>query len=211
MRLRPLALTASLGCALLLAGCGGKPKPAANSLDAMDEALVNGAVSSDNAALANKIKVDRAKVDRPATASLAEIAAAQAAHKAGAVQGEAPVPGMGATDGDCAGIPGLAYSKDWASKLPSDLPMMPGATLTEAAGRDDPCVLRVVSFSVPGDRAAVLEWYAAKARAAGYSVDRAEKDGDLVLAGDKGGAAYYIMIGATSGGHTEVDYIWTQG
>jgi hypothetical protein len=212
MRLRPIALTASLGCVLLLAGCGGTPKPAANSLDAMDEALVNGAASGDKAAIANKIRADPAKIARPAIASLAEVAAAQAVHKAGVVQGEAPVPGVDAmADGDCAGILGLVYSKDWATKLPADLPMMPGATLTEAAGRDDPCVLRVVSFSAPGDRSAVLAWYVAKARAAGYSVDHAEKDGDLVLAGDKGSATYYILIGTTSDGHTEIDYVWTHG
>jgi hypothetical protein len=213
-RLPALPLGAALACALMLAACD-KPKATAANLDAMDSALINGAVTGEKQ-LADAIKVDPAKLhangqDRPATTSLAELARRQAAHQPAATAGEAPVT-VGA-DGGLGGIAdSLVYSNDWANKLPADLPMMAGATLQEAAGRDGaPLTMRVVSFAAPGDRSAVLAWYAAKARAAGYSATRAEQDGDLVLQGEKGGDSYVIMAGPTAGGRTPVDYIWTQG
>jgi hypothetical protein len=219
MRARTLALLTPLACALLLPGCG-KPKAAANSLDAMDSALINGAVTAERSTLAGAIKVDPAKLhasrqDRPATTSLAELARRQAAHLPATPAGEAPVA-IAAT-GDMTGVDpaiadGLVYSNNWAKKLPADLPMMAGAALQEAAGRDGgPLTMRVVSFTAPGDRSAVLAWYAQKARAAGYSAARVEKDGDLVLQGEKpDGASYVIMAGATTGGRTPVDYVWTK-
>ena len=211
MRLHIIAFAPlPLACALMVSGCD-KPKPGpANGIDAMDAALVNGAAANGTLA-AGTIKVDPAKACkggdcRAATTSLAEAARRQAARKSGAVQGEAPGDN-GTGEGT---VPGLAYSNDWAAKLPADLPMMAGAKLSEAAGRDAPTPLRVVSFSAPGDRAAVLAWYMAKAKAAGYTTERADKQGDLVLTGDKpDGAAYAIMIGATAAGRTPVDYIWT--
>ncbi|HEY0269762.1 MAG TPA: hypothetical protein VGC10_02085 [Sphingomonas sp.] len=213
MRARTLALLAPLACALLLSACG-KPKAATNSLDAMDSALLNGAVTAERTGLAAAIKVDPARLgqggqERPATTNLTELARRQAAHQPAPTQGEAPV----ATGVDPAIAEGLVYSNDWATKLPADLPMMAGATLQEAAGRDGaPLTMRVVSFTAPGDRSAVLAWYAQKARAAGYSAARVEQDGDLVLQGEKpDGAAYVIMAGATAGGRTPIDYVWTHG
>jgi hypothetical protein len=214
MRSRTLALIAPVAGALLLAGCGGKPKPAANSLDAMDSALINGAVTAEGNSLARAIKVDPAKLrgkqERPATTSLAALARKQAARAAATPAGEAPAP----MDGVAPEIAdGLTYANGWAKKLPADLPVMPGATLQEAAGRDGaPLTMRVASFTAPGDRSAVLAWYAQKARAAGYSATRGQKEDCLLLEGEKsGGAAYIIMVGATAGGRTPVDYIWTQG
>src|ERR1700742_4997113 len=90
MRLTSLRLAgAAFATLALLSGCG-KPKPAANSLDAMDEQLVNGAVvavTPANKALAADIKVDPAKTgrkaggrqpgDRAATVTLAQAAQRQ--------------------------------------------------------------------------------------------------------------------------------------
>jgi hypothetical protein len=215
MRIRTFALAAPLACALLLPGCG-KPKAAVANLDAMDSALINGAVTAERNGLAGAIKVDPAKLghpaqERPATTSLAALAQRQAAHLPATPAGEAPVAIAG-TGADPALAEGLAYSNDWAKKLPADLPMMAGATLQEAAGRDGgPLTMRVVSFTAPGDRSAVLAWYAQKARAAGYSAARVEKDDDLVLQGEKpDGASYVIMAGATTGGRTPIDYVWTK-
>ncbi|WBO23289.1 hypothetical protein [Sphingomonas abietis] len=213
---------AALGALSLLAGCQ-KAKPAANSLDAMDAQLVNGAVVAEtpaNKALAAAIQVDPAKAgrhqpgDRAAPVSLAQIADRQrhgqpampAVTEAGGPDG-AELASTGGTG--CLG--GLAYSNDWAAQLPADLPMHPSARLQEAAGHDGGCAARVVSFTVAGDRGQVLGWYAAKAKAAGYSVGRDDKGGDWNLAGDKGDSAYYIIIGPPVGGETPVDYIWTHG
>jgi hypothetical protein len=215
-------MLAALAALTLLSACG-KPKPAANSLDAMDEQLVNGAVVAEtpaNKALAADIKVDPAKAgkgqpgDRAATVTLAQAAERQrdGKHAMPAVTEDggpsaAELAGTGAAG--CLG--GLDYSNGWAARLPADLPMHPSAKLQEAAGHDGGCQARVVSFTVPGDRGQVIGWYTARAQAAGYSAGRDDKDGDWNLAGDKGDSAYYIMVGPASGGETPVDYIWTKG
>ena len=209
---------AAVAALALLSACD-KPKPAANSLDAMDEQLVNGAVVAEtpaNKALAADIKVDPAKAgqktnghqpgDRAATVTLAQ--AAERQH-----DGKPAMPAVtedGGPGGDgCLG--GLGYANGWAAKLPADLPMHPSARLQEAAGHDGGCAARVVSFTVPGDRGQVLGWYTAKAKAAGYSAGRDDKDGDWNLAGDKGDQSFYIIVGPAAGGETPVDYIWTKG
>jgi hypothetical protein len=211
-----MRLTLTALCALTLLSACGKPKPAANSLDAMDEQLVNGSVVADtpaNKALAAEIKVDPAKTgqragkhqpgDRAATVSLAEAANRQ--H-----QGKPAMPAV-TEDGGAGCLGGLAYANDWAAKLPADLPMHPSAKLQEAAGHDGGCQARVVSFTVPGDRGQVIGWYTAKAKASGYSATRDDKGGDWNLAGDKGDTAYYIIVGPAAHGETPVDYIWTKG
>lgn len=201
-----LALPA-LAALALLSACD-KPKPAANSLDAMDEQLVNGAVVAEtpqNKALAADIRVDPARTgqhrNRSAAPTLAQATQRQPARPA--------VTEDGPQGEGCLG--GLAYSNAWAAKLPANLPMHPSARLAEAAGHDGGCEARVVSFTVPGDRGQVIGWYTAKAKAAGYSAGRDDKDGDWNLAGDKGDQSYYIIVGPAKGGETPVDYIWTKG
>lgn len=187
---RAVALATLAGSGLLLAGCHSK-KPPANGLDAIDNQLVDGAVIGDNAAtraLASEIRVDP---------------------HAKAVRGAVAPSRGGGTPSLC--LDGLAYANDWADRLPADLPMPAQARLTEAAGHDGACKARVVSFTVPGDRAALIAWYATRAKAAGYSAARDDKNGDWNLTGSKGGALYYIMAGPSGAGGTPVDYVWTQG
>jgi hypothetical protein len=223
MRLTPLHLAGSAIAALaLLSGCG-KPKPAANSLDAMDEQLVNGAVVADtaaNKALAAAIRVDPAKAgkarpgDRAATVTLAQAAKRQQSGKPAmpaVTEDGGPSAAKLSSSGATGCLGGLDYANGWAAKLPADLPMHPSARLQEAAGHDGGCQARVVSFTVPGDRGQVIGWYAAKAKAAGYTAGRDDKNGDWNLAGDKGDSAFYIMVGPATGGETPVDYIWTHG
>lgn len=195
--MRPVMLATVLaGVGLMLAGCHPQKKPG-NGLDALDNQLVDGAVVSDNAAtraLAKEIQVDpHARASGRSRGAGRALAANEDGSKPGAC------------------LQGLAYSNDWAKKLPGDLPMHPQGRLQEAAGHDGACKARVASFTVPGDRAAVVGWYADKARAAGYSADRDDKNGDWNLAGSKGDAVYYIMAGATRNGATPVDYVWAQG
>jgi hypothetical protein len=200
------------------AGCHKAPPPA-NTLDALDNDLVNGAVADEspaNKALAGAIQVDPAKTgrhgtgDRAASVSLAQIAERQA-------HGQPAMPavtedGEGSmVDGGSGCLGGLVYSNSWATKLPADLPMHPAARLQEAAGHDGSCQARAVSFTVPGDRGQLLGWYRAKAQAAGYSTARADDSGDWILTGAKGASAYHIMLGAPDHGETPVDYVWTNG
>lgn len=221
----PLLASIALLGAFAAAGCD-KAKTPGNSLDAMDSELVNGAITDEAAArkaLASAITVDPHRTgrhpqaattgtaqpgDRAATVSLASMAERQARHQ----------PAMPAVTEDGAGglggnpcTDGIAYSNAWAAKLPADLPVHPAGTLQEAAGHDGACSIRVASFTVPGDRAAVIAWYETKAKASGYSARRGtDSSGDATLEGDKGDTSYIIMAGTPSGGATPVDYVWTK-
>ncbi len=212
-----LALPLALALLLPAAACH-KAAPPANSLDAIDNDLVNGAVADENPAnraLAGAIRVDPAKTgrhagDRTAQVSLAQIAERQA-------RGQPAMPavtedGEGSPVGGGTGcLEGLVYSNAWASQLPADLPMHPAAKLQEAAGHDGACQARVASFAVPGDRGQLLGWYKARAQAAGYSTGRDDSGDDWILTGGKGAAAYHIILGTPQHGETPVDYVWTNG
>ncbi len=184
-RLAPLALVALM----LVAACHKGPQ-ATKSLDAIDKDLISS--SPGNRQLASAIHIDPARAGP--TVSLVP-------HKG------MPVVAEGA--GNC--LTGLAYNNDWAAKFPPAMPMHPQAKLQEAAGHDGACPARVASFGVAGDRQAVLDWYRSRAQGAGYSVDRADKGSDWILAGDKGYETYIIIIGQPTRGETPVDYIWTRG
>jgi hypothetical protein len=208
-----LSIPFVLALLVSVAGCQ-KATPPTNSLDSIDNELVNGAIADEspaNKALANAIHVDTAKTGSKAAPGH-EAAPPRIADRSAAVMPAVTEDGAGgAVDGGSGCLGGLVYSNDWAAKLPTDLPMHPAGKLQEAAGHDGACQARVVSFTVPGDRGQLLGWYRAKAQAAGYSAGRADKGGDWILAGDKGPAAYTLIFGAPDHGETPVDYVWTSG
>src|SRR5579859_3935592 len=177
-----LPLLLPLAGLLLVTACHKGPQ-ANKSLDAIDKDLVSA------------IHVDPARTG----SSAANVSLVP--HKG------MPVVAEGA--GNC--LTGLVYANDWATKFPAALPMTPQGRLEEAAGQDGACPARVAGSSVAGDRQAVLDWYRARAQAAGYTADRADKGSDWVLAGDKGYETYIILIGTPAHGETPVDYIWTRG
>ena len=209
-----LALPLALALIASSAGCH-RAAPPADSLDAIDNDLVNGTVSDEtpadtpaNRALAAAIHVDPSKT-RPHAVHPAPV---QIAERSSAAMPTVTEDGDGApVEGGSGCLGGLAYANAWAAKLPPELPMHPAAQLQEAAGHDGACQARVVSFTVRGDRGQVLGWYRARAQAAGYSTGRADKGGDWILAGDKGVAAYTIILGPPTHGETPVDYVWTSG
>lgn len=71
--------------------------------------------------------------------------------------------------------------------------------------------MRVASFTVPGDRTAVLAWYEGRAGSAGYQTVRGVRAGDETLAGVRGADAFILFFGAPAGGATPVDYVWSRG
>jgi len=107
----------------------------------------------------------------------------------------------------------VAYSADWARRLPADLPLVPGARVAEAAGVvDKQCNLRIVSFAASMPLPRLSAWYADKAKAAGYSADSDEgSDGDHRLAGTRArdGAAYILFMTPRGDGGTNVDLVVT--
>lgn len=178
----------------LLAGCNGDTSEA--ELEAIDRNRADAADPAVTAALDDPIMTDRdlsvgdnsrrvRNVPGPAEAIYPPRDKANARALAG-LEGLNP-PGCDR---------GFAYGRDWARRLPATFPMSPGATLIEAAGNDKPgCRARVAVFRSPASPRAIVDWYAARASAAGYTATPQTRGSDLVLAGQQaGGASYYIIV-----------------
>lgn len=117
-----------------------------------------------------------------------------------------PPPGAGAR-ATCT----FANDRAWAQRLPAELPIYPGARLQEAAGSDAAgCRRRIVSFATAATSAQIVAFYTAKASAAGYSAEHLVEQGNDVLGGTKGDAAYYLTVTPAKGGAT-VDLVVNSG
>jgi len=118
--------------------------------------------------------------------------------------------GRQGSQGSCAAK--VAYSAGWANRLPADLPLYPGARLTEAAGADrDGCRLRVVSFASSAPMQKMLDYYYTRARAAGYSAGHSTDGRQHVLGGVRGNDAYVVYVTARAGGGSDVDMVSNAG
>lgn len=199
---------------LSLAACGRAPEQADN-LAAIDAALIDANASDPalTAALQDQIMVD------PALAQQSNGNAVRPPPRPDprsvpldAATGHGPVNGaltLGAMAEQAPGTAGCAaairYSATWSTRLPAAFPLPADAAVAEAAGNDaDGCDLRVVSFQVGTAPARTLTWYADRARAAGYSVERS---GDARVAGRRGEATYVVYAQPRAGGGSDVDLI----
>lgn len=103
---------------------------------------------------------------------------------------------------------GVQYSAAWAARLPEALQVYPRAATQEAAGNDaGGCSLRVINFITPVPLGDVLAFYNARAKTAGYSAEHLRKDGDNILSGTKGSAAYVVYGRTMANGLTEIDLV----
>lgn len=230
----PLALAA----AVMVGGCHSKSK----KVDALDNSLV--ANDQDPAlagALNDQIMVDPALTQQANGAAVRPAAkpyssetprAAGADQATGALR-HAPAAGkdcpectsrkgaltLGELAGRQTGLgPGgcskdVAYSAAWANRL-GDLPVYPGAAVSEAAGSNHPgCALRVVSFTTtaPADR--VIDWYYTQATKAGYDGEQQSDGRERVLGGTraKDGGAYVVFVDPSDGGGSAVDLVVNNG
>lgn len=108
--------------------------------------------------------------------------------------------------------PDIGYSTRWATRLPADLPLYPDARVSEAAGTEGGnCALRVVSFVSSASVQTIIDWYYTRATNAGYSADHEADDGDHVLAGTRGDAAYALFVSPRDGGGSDVDLVANNG
>jgi hypothetical protein len=188
--MRP-ALSALLLC-VALAGCKRAEAPA-NNLAALDNQLVaNDTDPAVTSAINDQILTDRnlsAQSNRNAVLSTAGPAQAQYPPDAG--KGTAP---------PCAASP-LQNGPEWAKRLPPEFPLYPGASVSEAAGTDAaPCRLRAVVLTTADPWDKVIGWYQAQATRAGYAIGRQTRDGDQILAGNRGDQAFYLIATPKSGG-----------
>jgi hypothetical protein len=106
----------------------------------------------------------------------------------------------------------IGYSAGWANRLPADLPLYPGARLSEAAGADqNGCRLRVVSFASAAPMQKMLDYYYTKAMAAGYSAGHSTDGRQHVLGGVRGNDAYVVYVTARKGSGSDVDMVSNAG
>ena len=102
---------------------------------------------------------------------------------------------IGATETAC----GAKFDQglQWANRLPPEFAAFPGARATEAAGVDrGDCNARVVTYSSEAPPQRVLGWYQSRLSGAGYSDQRQQRDGDLILSGshqDQRGAFFLVL------------------
>lgn len=183
-----LFLAAGLGAlALTMAGCGKKDKEPAT--DAGD-IRVDPALTQENARMLKAPPPTIVKGSGQVLTAESVVAAPQGCGKK------------------------LAYSLDYAKRLPAALPLYPDAKLTEAAGADAAnCSMRAVSFTSSAPMATLIDWHYTQAIRAGYSSEHQIKDGDHILAGvrEEDGGAYYILFAEHEGGGVEVDLIANNG
>lgn len=107
---------------------------------------------------------------------------------------------------------GADYSAAWADRMPEPFTVYPRGNVLEAAGNDDEgCALRVTTFTTAVPVEDVVDFYHTRARNAGFSADLMAKDGETVMGGRKGDAAYYIAVGRRDDGRTRVELLARAG
>ena len=103
---------------------------------------------------------------------------------------------------------GLQSTAMWAARMPDAFPVYPRGAVQEAVGTDTgDCKLRVVAFVTPVPYDEVIDFYYTRARAAGYSARHLRGEGDAVLSGTRGNAAYDIYVTRLPSGNTAVDLL----
>lgn len=100
----------------------------------------------------------------------------------------------------------VAYSTDWANRLPQAVPLYPDARVTEAAGVDQQgCALRVVSFVSAAPMQRLLDWYYTRTTEAGYRAGHGVEGDEHILAGTRPAAAFMLRLRPRTAGGTNVD------
>lgn len=102
----------------------------------------------------------------------------------------------------------LDYSALWAARLPPPFEVYPRGHVGQAAGAQTPgCALRVVGFVTPVPSSDVLDYYAARAAAQGFSVRHVREGDDQTLDGAKGAARYGVIVRRRADGLTQADIV----
>jgi hypothetical protein len=104
------------------------------------------------------------------------------------------------------------YSMGWSTRLPGDLPLYPRARVAEAAGSNKGnCNLRAVTYTANAAPRALVDYYVATARKAGYSAQHKLDGGAHIVAGTRGNEAYYVILSEARGGGTSADFVANNG
>ncbi len=232
----PSRLLAPLAAALLLAGCGDKPRepekpqgdPAVSGALG-DPIMVDPALDAQNAARAGMagggVAIGGVPPEQRGPKAVAA-ALGEAARMAGGAILSAPPPSVAdqrpgtvtavqlaaRTPADRACAAEAGYSAIWAARLPEALTIYPRGHVQEAAGTDEgACRLRAINFVTPVSVSDVVDFYYTRLRAAGFGVQHRTEGRDAVLAGRKGAASYALYVRKRGDGLTEADLVSNGG
>lgn len=228
----------TLAAIAVLAGCHSNK----SKVDALDNSLVaNSADPALAGALNGQIMVDPALAQQangaavrpPAHPYSAESPKTAGADRATGALHQAPKPGKdcptctsskgaltlgelarrqsGKGIGNCS--KDVKYSAQWVDRL-GDLPVYPGAQVSEAAGSNVPgCALRIVSFTTMAPATKVVDWYYTQAVKAGYDGEQQSDGRERVLGGTRArdGGAYLVFVNPSDGGGSSVDLVVNNG
>ena len=214
---------AAIAAALSLAGCGGGSDEA--ELAKLDNSIVgNDADPALTSALEDQIMVDPALTQQSNQLAVRRPGAPVQAQYPPAGSGtRAPAPTNAAAGKDADAMAELAQGRGtacgaefdhnlgWARRLPAAFGIFPGGRVTEAAGNNQgDCRVRVVSYTSEAPAQRVLDWYHAGATRAGYSSEHQRREGDHILAGANGDAAFFLIVTPKSNG-SDVSLIANNG
>ncbi len=107
----------------------------------------------------------------------------------------------------------VAYSIQWANRLPVEFPLYPKARVIEAAGSDyQGCSMRVASYTAPVPPRSVAGYYLVLAKRSGYRESVTKEGQGLMVSGWRpgDGAAFYATLQPMGTG-TNVDLVTNRG
>lgn len=105
-----------------------------------------------------------------------------------------------------------SYTFSWAAKMPEPFTIYPRGHVQESAGLDAAdCRLRAINFRTGVAAVDVLDFYATRARKAGFSAEHRATGDAHALSGKKGGAGFAVYVRAGSEGLAEVDLVTNGG
>lgn len=181
--IRPIPSVCALLLPLVLAACGVRSDETLTDDALLGEGTVANGATIAGAPADAKSAADRALGERRATTSAPSAISA---------------PNGSATERDCSGS--VRTGAEWVERMPATFPLYPGSTLVEAGGTTAACGLRVLSFRSGRPPAAVLDWYAVRARQAGYTAERDRDGADRRLGGTRGNDAFVLFVQASGDG-----------
>ena len=217
----------AVALALMLAACGGaaKEKAEADSIDAR----LGGKANADPAltqALEDQIMVDPTlsqqanahsvrPPDEPFQAALPPDAQSPVIAKdPGQTLGAKAAEQAHAAKGQFNGCQlDVAYSMDYANRLPVELPIYPKGQVSEAAGSDTPgCRLRAVTYASPAPLRTLTDFYLTLATRGGFNPQQGSEDGGTLVSGTraKDGSAFYVIL-KPQGSGTSADLVTNRG
>lgn len=107
----------------------------------------------------------------------------------------------------------VAYSIQWANRLPVELPLYPRAQVSEAAGSDHQgCNLRAVSYTAPVPPVSLAGYYIALAKRGGFRAANNSDGQGIMVSGwrPSDGAAFYVIL-QPEGTGTSADLVSNRG